>query len=465
MRSVQKIIAYSLVKVLPALVMLGMNVIYYNYLSKDGYVLFLLSMAVHLTFLQVAGGWLSAAQSYYFTRAAGEGPSSDLIQWAGMQANIILWVFEFIALLIYTHNVSIAFLTVFLTMVQTQMQTTYTRLQLLGKIKYQFSLTVIYCAALTIFAVLLIVSRYVSVVAFLSIHIAAVLLALIWNHGSLRLGQISRNSVSWNQFLLMIKYAVPMAFWFLFFATNSYLDRYLLGWFYLDLNAKDYLLTKELTQGVLSLLTAPFVMVAHVSIFNAFRLGDKNTAEDAILKYASTTLVICLIAMPVLDNIFSIFIEKFINSNYSHSHTIFLFNYVGILSLCISMYTQKGLEVRGYTKLMASLILFVLFFQLFAHYIFKEYVGMAKFSAINMAAGLSYLFLTARFSSSILRFRIFCPLWFSGLLVISLFYIVMQVIVSFYSVQYIDFFWCIWFIFFVLTSMGYLYKLSKIWAV
>ena len=457
--------AYSLVKVLPALVMLGMNVTYYSHLSKDGYVLFLLSMAVHLTFLQVAGGWLGAAQSYYFARGAEGGLSPDLIQWAGMQANIILWIFEFIALLIYTHNASIAFLTVFLTMAQTQMQTTYARLQLLGKIKHQLSLTVIYCAALTIFAVLLIVGRYASVVAFLSIHLAAVLLALIWNQGSLRLGQISRNSVSWHQFLQMTKYAIPMAFWFLFFATNSYLDRYLLGWLYLDLNTKDYFLTKELTQGVLSLFTAPFVMVAHVSIFNAFRLGDKNTAEDAMLKYASTTLMICLIAMPVLDNIFLLFIKKFINDNYLHSHTIFLFNYVGILSLCISMYTQKGLEVRGHTKLMSSLILLVLFFQLFAHYLFKEYSGIAKFSIINMAAGLFYLFLTIGFSSSILRFRIFRPLLFSGLLVTSLFYIVMQVIGGFYSVQYIDFFWCIWFIFFVLASTSYLYKLSKIWAV
>ena len=407
---------------------------------------------------------MGAAQSYYFARGAEKDPSPDLIQWAGMQTNAILWVFEFIVLLAYTHKISIALLTVVLTMVHTQLQTTYIRLQLIKKIKLQLSLTVIYCTGLAIFAILLIIYRHVSVAAFLSIHIAAVLLALIWNQKPLRLPKISQNSVSLHQFILMMKYAIPMAFWCLFFATNSYLDRYLLGWFYLDVSSKDYLLTKELTQGILSLLTAPFIMVAHVGIFNAFRVGEKNIAEDVIFKYASTALVICLIAMPIIDNAFSIFIEKFVNDSYLHSHIIFLFNYVGILSLCMSMYSQKGLEVRGYTKLLAITMLCILLFQLLAHYIFKDYVGVVKFSAINMAAGLFYLFATARFSRSILRFRIFCPLWLGGLLAISILYVLMQVVVSIYVVEYVAIFWGIWAAFFVLISGVYLYKLSRIWV-
>ncbi|MGV8898751.1 MAG: hypothetical protein ACOH2B_05835 [Burkholderiaceae bacterium] len=464
MRPHKEIVAYVLIKCLPALVMLGMNVIYYNHLAKNEYVVFLLCMAVHLTFLQITGGWLGAAQSYYFACGLNNGPNSNLIQQAGMRTNVALWLIEFIILMTNTHSAIVALLTVLLTITQTQLQTTYIRLQLLRNVPEQFKLTGIFCVFLALFAAVLVIGKYASVTSFLFIHFAAALLPLVLRKAIFTIGQKKYVSVTIHELAPIIKYAIPMSIWFLLLATNSYFDRYILSSFYPEINPKNYLLTKELTQGVLSLLTAPFIMIAHVKIFNAFRVDNKKLAEDTIASYASTALAICLIVMPILDYMFQLVIGKFVSASYVHNHVIFLFNYIGIMAFCISMYSQKGLEVHGYTKSMLGGMLFVLLFQITVHYIFRDNSGLLKFSVINSAAGIIYLLITATLSNSIIKFRFFSSPWFFLVLTSSILYLAMQVVPTQFFMHFTSALWWSWILFFCITSFFGVSKLLKLWV-
>ena len=463
MRLSREIATYGLIKFLPALVMLGMNIIYYKYLAKDDYILFLSSMAVHLTFLQVTGGWLGAAQSYYFARGVGKGPTPNLIQKAGLRPNIFLWVVEFCVLLISSSSWLVALLAVALTITQTQILAISTRLQLAGKVRAQLEITILFCGLLALSTAIIIATQSVSTASFLGAHISAALVALAWTRFKIYPPEETRDSVTVRELIPIIKYAIPMAAWFFLLATNSYLDRYLLNLFYSEINPKNYLLTKELTQGVISLLTAPFIMVAHVRIFNAFRDGNSGGAEKSILQFASMTLIICLIAMPLLDVAFKVAIRSFVHAEYTHSHTVFLFNYVGILAICISMYAQKGLEVAGKSKTMLSIIFLTLVVQLSLHFTFKEYVNTVKFAAINMIAGLFFLLLSATLANSVLRFRVMCSKSFVGLVATSFVYFLLQVISDASGLEYKPVLWYTWFLFFVFSSVQGLSNIFNSW--
>ena len=463
MRLSREIATYGFIKFLPALVMLGMNIIYYKYLTKDEYILFLSSMAVHLTFLQVTGGWLGAAQSYYFAKGLGKAPTLDLIQKAGIRPNLVLWVVEFCVLLLSSSSWLVGLLAVVLTITQTQILAISTRLQLSGKMREQLEITTIFCGLLALLTLIIIATKSASTAGFLGAHISAALIALAWTRFKIYPSEETRDSVTVRELIPIIKYAIPMAAWFFLLATNSYLDRYLLNLFYSEINPKNYLLTKELTQGVISLLTAPFIMVAHVRIFNAFRDGNNGGAEKSMLQFASMTLVICLIAMPFLDLAFKVAIRSIVNAEYVHNHSVFLFNYVGILAICISMYAQKGLEVAGKNKVMVYIIFLTLAMQLGMHFIFREYVNVVKFAAINLLAGIFFLLLSATLANSVLRFRVTCSKSFAGLVATSFVYLLLQVISDTSGLEYKPILWYTWFLLFVFSSIQELNNIFNSW--
>lgn len=444
MRPSQEIVTYGLIKFLPALIMLGMNVTYYKYLTKQEYMLFLSSMAVHLTFLQVTGGWLGAAQSYYFAKGLGKAPTLGSIQKAGVKSNLVLWLIEFCVLILYSSSWLIGILVVVLTIAQTQLISFSTRLQLSGKVRNQLEIAVVFCSMLALATTLIINIKLISAASFLAVHISTVVVALVWARLRTENTEQRPNSVTSADWISIIKYAIPMATWFFLFATNSYLDRYVLNLIFPQVDPKNYLLTKELTLGAVSLLTAPFIMVAHARIFNAFRHADKVKAEKSMLEYASATIVVSLVSMPILDLIFGIAIRSFVNSAYIHSHAVFLLNYVGILVLCISMYAQKGLEVAGNSWVMVYIIACTLILQLGLHYIFMDYEGMVKFSAINLAAATCYFLLVLRAGNRILKFGLVRSCWFVGLSVVAFAYIALQLIEGVRELRYSLQIWMVW---------------------
>lgn len=452
MRPSQEIATYGLIKFLPALVMLAMNVIYYKYLTKQEYMIFLSSMAVHLTFLQVTGGWLGAAQSYYFAKGLGKAPTLDSIQKAGVKSNIVLWVIEFWVLLLYSSSWLVGILVVVLTVTQTQLVSFSTRLQLSGRVRPQLEIAVVFCSLLALLTTLIINIKLISAASFLMAHISTAAVALLWARLRTEDTEQTPNSVTSSDLISIIKYAIPMAAWFFLFATNSYLDRYVLNLVFPQVDPKNYLLTKELTLGAVSLLTAPFIMVAHTRIFNAFRHADRGKAEKSILEYASATIVVSLVSMPILDLLFEIAIRNFVNSAYIHSHAVFLFNYVGILVLCISMYAQKGLEVAGNSKVMVYIIACTLMLQVALHYIFMDYESMVKFAAINLAASTFYFLLVARAGNQILKFGVIRSWWFVGLCVVVFAYIALQLIGVQYELRYLLQIWIAWSLTFLLLS-------------
>ncbi|MBC7490359.1 MAG: hypothetical protein H7240_10750 [Glaciimonas sp.] len=436
--------------------MLGMNVIYYKFLSKQEYILFMSSMAVHLTFLQVTGGWLGAAQSYYFAKGLGKAPALSSIQEAGVKSNLVLWMVEFCILLINASSLLVGILVVVLTIAQTQLISCSTRLQLSGKVRPQLEIAVVFCGLLALSTTFIINIQLISAASFLVAHISAAVVALVWAQLRIQTTVQTTNSVTPIDLILIIRYAVPMATWFFLFATNSYLDRYILNLMFPQIDAKNYLLTKELTQGAVSLMTAPFIMVAHTKIFTAFRHKNKAGAEKSMLEYASATLVVSLVLMPILDLAFDVAIRNYVNSAYAHSHAVFLLNYVGILVLCISMYAQKGLEVAGNSRAMVYIIASTLMIQLGLHYIFLDYESMVKFAAINLAAATCYLILVALVGNRILNFRLVRSWWFAGLIVVAFTYIALQLIGGLYEVRYIFQLWMAWsLMFFTFSIKGF----------
>ena len=457
--------AYTLVKCLPAGMLLGMNVIYYSQLSKQDYILFLLCMGIHFTFLQVAGGWLGSAQSFYF---ANEGSGRSTLTFsgrAGMRANTLLWLPEFVILLIIVKSPIAAALTVGLTFLQTSMQVAYTRMQLANAIKKQIKLTVLYCLMMAGLAAALVFTHSSSVEALLAIQIAAVFFALVWYSRTIEQPSADLNSVTKSQLISLVRYAIPMGLWFFLFATNSYFDRYLIGVAYPNLNPKDYLLTKELTQGVLSLLTAPFIMVAHVKIFTAYRAANYEGAEKNIEKYASSMLFVGLVSMPIIDSCFGFFIRILVNPLYVHDHISFLSNYLSILVMCIGLYIQKGLEVSGRSASMVIAIFSVLMVQVFLHYFLNDTRGLVKFALVNLIGSFIYIGIVNHMSRKILKFNIIFPVGFWLMAGFLALYSVAHIPSSIYMVDVATLFWSGWVICFILASLVCVKKLVGAWAV
>lgn len=463
MHSVREILSYGLIKSLPALVALGMNVVYFNNLESNQYVQYLLIIAIHITFLQMTGGWLSAAQSYVYAGGKLGGSSQSTMQSAGMQLNAALWAIELVLIIFITSSFAVAVVAVSFTLLQTQLQTKNIIFQLNGNVKSQLQLMIIYCVAISVGAITLTSTRSITVLSLLGLHLFGTALALAWHYTAARTPIGRPRYIPLVQLRKAIRYAVPMVLWIFLFATNSFMDRYMLKYIYPSFNPKDYLLSKELTQGVLSLITAPFIMVAHAKVFSCFQKKDIIAASEAISKYASTTFGFCIVILPIADIAFSEFLSRYLDSGYRHSHVVFIFNYLAIALLCMSMYTQKGLEVKGRNALMVRVIFCALTLQLTCHYIFIDVIFIEKLAVINFIASVFYVFVTGWLANDILAVKMIAPRRLTGLLLSLLAYVCLWSILEFNLLQIYSWLWIAWVVVFLLSAIAYMKKIYQIW--
>lgn len=428
MRIGREILGYGLIKFLPAAVMFLMSTIYYKYLIEDDYLFFLSLLSLHLTAIQVTAGWLGAAQSFYFAKGQDKTPSLAAIQNAGMRANIVLWLVELFVLLIYTNSLVTSTLLVCFTVLQTKIFAISTYLQLQTQIKKQVEIVFLFSFTLAILTFLLIKNHQVSIIGLLLVNVLSATAALLWANLKPPLKKEKNNQLTKKELLELLKFTIPMAVWCFLFATNSYFDRYAINYLEYKIDSKNYVFTKELTQGMLSLLTAPFIMVAHVRIFNNFRLGNKQNAERDIREFATFTVIVCLMLMPLMDVLFDVIIKMFVNEKYVHSPTIFLVNYLGILILCVSMYAQKGLEVVGNSKKLAFVIASTITMQISLNLIFKNSESIVKFAIINLVCSTLYFILVAQLGRKTLLFQFIKNWWLGGVIAVSILYVVSRII-------------------------------------
>lgn len=461
MRIGREILGYSLIKLLPAAVMVVMSTIYYKYLIVDEYLFFLSLLAIHLTTIQVTAGWLGAAQSFYFAKMQVNTPSLAAIQKAGMRTNIVLWFVELFVLFIYTNNLVISALLVCLTVLQTKIFAVSTQFQLQTQIKKQVEIVFLFSCTLAILTFLLIKNYQVSIVGLILVNVLSATAVLIWINLKPSLEKEKNNPLTTRELLELLEFTIPMAIWCFLFATNSYFDRYAINYLEYKNDSKNYFFTKELTQGILSLLTAPFIMVAHVKIFNNFRIENKQNAERDMREFASFTVAVCLMLMPLMDVLFDVIIKRFINQNYIHSPAIFLLNYLGILILCVSMYAQKGLEVVGNSKKLAFVIASTLIMQIILNLIFRNSENIVKFALINIICSILYFVLVVQLGKKTLYFRFIKNWWFLGLIVVSILYVVLRTLTETLELIYKSYFLWSWMAIFALLCTRALYSCIK----
>jgi O-antigen/teichoic acid export membrane protein len=151
----------------------------------------------------------------------------------------------------------------------------------------------------------------------------------------------------------IVKYGAPLGIWMCAMLLINSTDRFFLKDINQGVLAASYLSSKDLLVGASGLITMPLLMASHPRILMMMFENKQKDAENIIHNNIKILLFLFSIYLTGLQFSGLFFLKLMFGNKYLININILLIVLFGIFFACVSIYAQKGLEVKRRTGSMA----------------------------------------------------------------------------------------------------------------
>lgn len=219
-------------------------------------------------------------------------------------------------------------------------------------------------------------------------------------------GAVNLNVINYSGTKAVVQYGLPLALWF--FSTQLFTlgDRLILNFYNLDEGLGMYSTYRDLLTGGFSFFSMPLLLASHPIIMKMWTKNvDKNKIEQIL---SDNVTLIILLFLPVMMFIYefgSVIFLKWMNYQYFNKEIVVLIMF-SIMTSAIGIYSQKGLEVIGNTRLMAKIAIFVVLASIGFNFLAIGFWGVNGLAVVNLLSQILYMLIVYNFGKKYLKIKI-----------------------------------------------------------
>lgn len=391
---------YIPIKVMPAF----SGILTVFFLTKKGlldtpsYVNYTFIIATLLIFTQIVGGWVNSSVIYYYTSFNNNKDKENFsmnISYLQLFFITVGGVILFLIISLTLESATLALCVLLILVLQTFLNFNYSFLQAQRDIKSQVSATFIQSTFQIggIFICYFFFKgsiEYLFFFVLLSYIITSVYVFL--NKKNLMHFKI-QDSFDFNYCKRILSYGFPICLWF--FSTQIYQigDRILFKYFNLSTNVGNYVSFRDLSVGLSGFVAMPLMFASHPIIMQLSKNPNNKNDIEKMLRKNIIILSAFFLPVIIITYFYGEYIIKYIvGEKYLLSPVLMTIILFTILLGIISIYLQKGIEVKGNTTLMLKISIIVAVVSLFLNMIFINKYGIVSSIYISLLCHLVYCF-------------------------------------------------------------------------
>lgn len=409
---------YDTLKYIPLKVMPGVSgVLTLFFLTKKGivdtttYVDYTFIAATLIIFAQIVGGWVNSSVMYFYTSFTNkEEKESFIINISFLQLFFVVFgvVGLFLTAMLTIKSSITAVLIVFILVLQIYLNYSNSFLQVKRDIKTQLIVTFIQAISQILGLVLCYYFFKGSLeyfFFFLLISYINSALFVIWKKKAPLCFNLTE-SFDLPYCKKILSYGLPICLWF--FSTQLYQigDRVLFKYFNLTKNVGNYVSFRDLSVGLSSLIAMPLLFASYPMIMQLSQKKENKTIVEQLLR--RNIIIITLVFLPLLGIVYfkgELLVKLIVGEEYLLSPLLMVIVLLTILLGIISIYLQKGIEVKGNTLLMFKISMLVAAFSITLNFVLIKEYGVISSIFISLFSHLLYCVSVYFYSRKV--FRIF----------------------------------------------------------
>jgi O-antigen/teichoic acid export membrane protein len=417
------LLIYFPVKLVPAVTGFASILILTHNMMPAEYGTYSVVMATVLLMNQIFGSWLSNAVLYVYPDYRDKNDRGFQLLTLKLQGITALGaiIIGYMAILLTTHNYSLALIGALITVSQLFQFLMMTFLQSSRRVAGQaVSVIVQSLSQLVVLCALIFFVKGKEAVALSAVlaGFLACLPVLLYQTGILsRKKETGGHLADVEVFRKLLTYGMPMCIWF--FTTQFYTvgDRILLKLMGSSNGLGQYASFRDLATGCAGFLTMPLLMASHPIIMAMWKSGTEKSAIERLM--TRNLVVLTMLFVPIfvaVDLCGPEVLVKFFGEKYLMDKLIMLLVVGSIYLGCVAMYLQKGLEVTGQTLRMATIAGSVAILSLLGNMLAIPHCGVLGAAAVVVVVQFLYLSFVWYFNMNILSPKI--PISLLGRLVL-----------------------------------------------
>jgi len=391
---------YIPAKVLPAITTIFFISFLFRNLASSDYVAYSVIITTGLIAMQLSSGWIANSILYYFPQKQDKSvflsDAMAVMACAGVVGTTLA------TLVIALHH-AMGVLACFMVLLigQILFYTLASVFQSSRQIAVQLMATLIQCGTQVGLIVIFFLIGKINLASAIFSFGAGFLLAALYY--CFKLGQAYalntatlatslRNLRSANV-AEIVRYGLPLTGWLCATLLLNSVDRFFLKGSGLEVAAASYISAKDLLIGASGLITMPLLMASHPLIFKLMLDQKKEQAEKIVQNNIKILTLMFTVYFTALQFSGAFFLKLFFGAKYAIDMHVLLIVLLGVFFSCVSMYTQKGLEVARRTALMASLAAIAAIGALISSWLLIPHFGLLGAALAFSSSSFCYLVL------------------------------------------------------------------------
>lgn len=389
---------YIPIKVMPAF----SGILTVFFLTKKGlldtpsYVNYTFIIATLLIFMQIVGGWVNSSVIYYYTSLHEDEEKKDFsmnISYLQLFFIVLGSIGLFLTIVLTLKSAVLALFVVTILFFQSFLNFNYSFLQAKRNIKDQVTATFIQ-ASFQIIGLLICYFFFKGSIVYLFLfllvsYLIPVIYLFVSGKNVMQFKVNSSFDVAYCKRILA--YGLPICIWF--FSTQLYQigDRILFKYFNITESVGNYVSFRDLSVGLSGFVAMPLLFASHPIIMQLSKDPDNKSDIEKMLRRNIGILTGIFLPIIIISYFYGESIIKYIVSEkYLLSPVLMVIVLSTILLGIISIYLQKGIEVKGNTLLMLKISVAVAIVSVLLNMIFIRKYGIVSAIYISLLCHILY---------------------------------------------------------------------------